>query len=408
MGFLGFGAKTGAPVTSKTAIDAFLTRGVSAVYPEKDKVAAMFAKGERLSMYLGIDPTGPTLHLGHAIALRKLRAFQDMGHKVILLIGSFTAQIGDPTDKLAARVRLTEGQVLENAKAYKAQAARILRFSGENAAELRYNGDWLSKLTFADVIELAAHSTVQEMLKRDMFERRMKEGSPIYMHEFLYPLMQGYDSVAMNVDGEIGGNDQLFNMLVGRDLVRSMLKKEKFVLTMKLLTDTAGKKMGKSEGNMASLSDTPEDMFGKVMSWTDGMIVNGFELCTDLPTDQLALVEKRLQQENPRDIKMELASAIVEGYFGEEAAVKAKSAFVNIFTRDEAPEDVLETSVPKGTLLRDALASLGESNSELTRLFKQGAVETTEGEKMTDPFMKVEKTAVYRVGKRRFLKVIVK
>lgn len=408
MGFLGFGASSGEISKDTIRVDEFLSRGVSAVYPDTEKVKAMLMKGERLSMYLGIDPTGPTLHLGHAIALRKLREFQDLGHKVILLIGSFTAQIGDPTDKLAARVRLTEEQVLQNAKLYKKQASAILRFDGPNPAELKYNGAWLSKLSFADVIELASHSTVQEMLKRDMFERRMKEGSPIYMHEFLYPLMQGYDSVVMKVDGEIGGNDQLFNMLVGRDLVRAINKKEKFVLTMKLLTDTAGKKMGKSEGNMVSLADSPEEMFGKVMSWTDGMILNGFELCTDVSREELRTLESRLQSENPRNSKIELAEKIVSVFYGKSAGVKAKETFERVFSKEEVPEVVEETTVVAGVSLKEALSVLGESNSELTRLFKQGAIQTVEGEKITDPFVEVTGTKVYRVGKRRFLKVIVK
>ena len=408
MGFLGFGASSGEISKDTTRVDEFLSRGVSGVYPDAEKVKTMLMKGERLSMYLGIDPTGPTLHLGHAIALRKLREFQNLGHKVILLIGSFTAQIGDPTDKLAARVRLTEDQVLQNAKLYKKQASRILKFDGSNPAELKYNGDWLSKLSFADVIELASHSTVQEMLKRDMFEKRMQEGSPIYMHEFLYPLMQGYDSVAMKVDGEIGGNDQLFNMLVGRDLTRVINKKEKFVLTMKLLTDTSGKKMGKSEGNMVSLMDSPEEVFGKVMSWTDGMILSGFELCTDVSAEELRTLATRLETENPRDIKIELAEKIVSAYHGVDAGVKAKEAFERVFTKDEIPDVVEETIVVAGTLLKEAFATLGESNSEITRLFKQGAIQTAEGEKITDPFQVITETGVYRVGKRRFLKVVVK
>ena len=408
MGFLGFGASSGEISKETARVDEFLSRGVSGVYPDAEKVKTMLMKGEQLSMYLGIDPTGPTLHLGHAIALRKLREFQNLGHKVILLIGSFTAQIGDPTDKLAARVRLTEDQVLQNAKLYKKQASRILKFDGSNPAEIKYNGEWLSKLSFADVIELASHSTVQEMLKRDMFERRMEEGSPIYMHEFLYPLMQGYDSVAMKVDGEIGGNDQLFNMLVGRDLVRAINKKEKFVLTMKLLTDTSGKKMGKSEGNMVSLMDSPEEVFGKVMSWTDEMILGGFELCTDVPTEELRAIAVRLEKENPRDIKMELAEKIVSAYHGSDAGVKAKEAFERVFSKDEVPDVVEETAVAAGVSLKEALVVLGESNSELTRLFKQGAIQTVDGKKITDPFAEVTETKVYRVGKRRFLRVIVK
>jgi tyrosyl-tRNA synthetase len=387
-------------------IEDFLTRGVSGLYPEKEKIRAMLMSGKKLSMYLGIDPTGPTLHLGHAIAIRKLKAFQDLGHTAILLIGSFTAQIGDPTDKLAARVRLTEKEVLANATLYKQQASTLLNFSGSNPAKVLYNGDWLSKMTFSDVIEIASKVTVQEMLKRDMFETRMREEKPIYLHEFFYPLMQGYDSVAMNVDGEIGGNDQLFNMLVGRDLVRAIKQKEKFVLTMKLLTDSTGKKMGKSEGNMAALSDSPAEVFGKVMSWTDGMIIGGFELCTDVPTNEISVLAQRLQQENPRDLKLELAEAIVQSHFGDADAKLARKAFTETFSKEVFPEDALTISASDVATMRDFVVKVaGVSNSEATRLFEQRAIENVQGEKITDPFMKPT-PGNYKIGKRQFGKIV--
>ena len=262
-------------------------------------------------MYLGIDPTGPSLHLGHIVALRKLRQFQDLGHKVILLIGDFTGMIGDPSDKSATRQRLTRKEVLQNAKLYKTQASKILRFSGKNAAVLKYNSKWLAKLSFEDVVELAAHFTVQQMMARDMFDRRMKENKPISISEFMYPLMQGFDSVAMKTDGEIGGNDQTFNMLAGRTLMKEMHHKEKFVVTMKLLVDATGKKMGKTEGNMITLGDSADEMFGKVMSWTDGMIRNGFELLTDVSLDE---IDHALANQNPRDVKMRLAETVVGSF----------------------------------------------------------------------------------------------
>jgi tyrosyl-tRNA synthetase len=396
------------PSTDPQKIEDFLTRGVSGLYPEKEKVRSMLMSGKKLSMYLGIDPTGPTLHLGHAIAIRKMKAFQELGHTAILLIGSFTAQIGDPTDKLAARVRLTEKQVMDNAALYKQQASAILNFSGSNPAKLMYNGDWLAKMTFADVIEVASKVTVQEMLKRDMFETRMKEEKPIYLHEFFYPLMQGYDSVAMDVDGEVGGNDQLFNMLVGRDLVRSINQKEKFVLTMKLLTDSSGKKMGKTEGNMAALSDTPTEVFGKVMSWTDGMILGGFELCTDVATSELPHLAQRLTSENPRDLKLELAQAIVESHFGQKEAAVAREAFTQTFSKEVFPANAPVIEVAKGTAMRDALKGIFESNSELTRHFTQGSIQTAAGEKITDPFMKLEESGEYRIGKKEFRRILVK
>ncbi len=387
------------------AIEDFLTRAVSGVYPNRQEVSQMLSSGKQLSMYLGIDPTGPTLHLGHAIAIRKLRAFQKMGHKVILLIGSFTAQIGDPTDKLAARVRLTEEQVLANAALYKKQASALLDFEGSNPAEIRYNGTWLSPMTLSDVVDLASKTTVQEMLKRDMFETRMKEGKPIHLHEFLYPLLQGYDSVAMQIDGEVGGNDQLFNMLTGRDLVRAYLDKEKFVLTMKLLADSSGKKMGKTEGNMAALSDAPAEVFGKVMSWTDGMILSGFELCTDRPTADLKVFEERLQKENPRDIKLELAEDIVRAHFGEKAAKASRESFTSTFSSAVFPEDALSIKVTDVVTMRDFVVKVtGGSNSEATRLFEQRAIENEQGEKITDPSSKPT-PGNYRIGKRHFGKL---
>ncbi|RMD52055.1 tyrosine--tRNA ligase, partial [Candidatus Parcubacteria bacterium] len=244
-------------------INAILTRGVEQIYPAPDVLAELLRSGKKMRIYVGVDPTGKHLHIGHALQLRKLRQFQELGHEVILLIGSFTGMIGDPTDKTAVRNQLTKKQVLENAATYKKQAAKILSFSGKNPAKLMFNHKWLAKMTFAEVVELASKFTVQQMLERDMFEKRIKEGKPVYLHEFLYPLMQGYDSVAMKVDLEIGGSDQTFNMLAGRTLMKVMGQKEKLVMTLKLLTNDEGKKMSKSEGGFIALDDDAEEMFGK-------------------------------------------------------------------------------------------------------------------------------------------------
>ncbi|HEY5587991.1 MAG TPA: tyrosine--tRNA ligase, partial [Candidatus Paceibacterota bacterium] len=214
-----------------------LTRGISATFPSKDFILNKMNHGEKLTIYLGIDPTGPTLHLGHSIPIKILSDFQKAGHKVILLMGDFTAMIGDPTDKSAARKQLTHKEVMVNLKNYKKQASALLSFVGKNPAQFKFNSSWLSKMNFEDVLSLASQMTVQQMLERDMFNKRLKEGKPIYINEFMYPLMQAYDSVAMNVDGEIGGNDQTFNMLCGRDLMKTMKNKEKFVITVKLLED---------------------------------------------------------------------------------------------------------------------------------------------------------------------------
>jgi tyrosyl-tRNA synthetase len=322
-------------------IHEFLTRGVEKIFPSRAFLEACLKEGKPLTMYLGIDPTGPTLHLGHAIILRKLRVWQDMGHKVILLIGDFTGMIGDPTDKTAARKRLTRWEVLENAKCYKKQAGRLIRFEGKNPAELRYNSEWLKKLTFGEVIELAAHVTVPQMLARDMFRRRLANGKDIFLHEFLYPLMQGYDSVALGVDGEIGGNDQMFNMLVGRDLLKDLQGKEKFVMTMKLLVDPAGVKMGKTEGNMVTLQDSADEMFGKVMHWTDGMILPGFELLTDVSEKEREDMEREMRVgANPRDFKARLGKEVVTLFWGKEAAERTEKRFSQTFQEHRIPDEI--------------------------------------------------------------------
>ena len=220
-------------------MEELLTRGVSNIYPSEEFLKKRLENGEKLTVYLGIDPTTPTLHIGHLIPLKKLAQFQALGHRIILLIGDFTATIGDPTDKTSVRTPLTREKVLENARLYKKQAARIIKFGGDNPASLKYNSRWLAKLSFAEALSLASKMTFAQIVKRDMFQKRIEENKDLFLHEFLYPLMQGYDSVVMDVDGEIGGNDQTFNMLVGRDLLKKINGKEKFVLSTKLLEDAS-------------------------------------------------------------------------------------------------------------------------------------------------------------------------
>jgi tyrosyl-tRNA synthetase len=392
-------------------IETVLSRGVERIYPDAHAVRVRFETGERLHFYLGIDPTGPTLHMGHIPALLKLRQLQGLGHEIILLIGDFTAMIGDPTDKLAVRKKLSRDEVLENAKLYQEQASKFLAFDGENPAKLMYNSAWLSAMHFADVLELASKSTVNQMLKRDMFARRMEEGKPVYMHEFLYPLLQGYDSIAMEVDGEVGGNDQTFNMLVGRDLAKEISGREKIVVAMKLLVDTNGKKMGKTDGNAVSLLDTPEDMFGKVMSWTDGMILPVFELCTDVSDERIGEIRTGLEGgENPKDAKAELARELVASCYGREAAEQASAAFASTFSEGAIPENIPEVSATAGTLLVDALLAAGivASKSEFRRLIAEGAVFRMEaGEKISDPFAMIGQSETLRIGKKRFVRIVV-
>ena len=341
--------------TDPKKIEDFLTRGVENIFPNKEFVKKQLLGGKKLKMYLGVDPTG-LMHMGHAIPIRKLGEFQKLGHEVILLIGDFTAMIGDPSDKTATRKQLTRQQVLNNCKLYKKQASKFLKF-GFGGAKLKYNSKWLSKMNFSDVISLASKMTVQQMLERDMFQKRIKENKPIYLHEFLYPLMQGYDSVKMDVDGEIGGNDQTFNMLAGRNLMKEIAGKEKFVITLKLLEDTSGKKMGKTDGNAISMADDEFEMFGKVMSWTDGMILPSFEICTDVSVEDIEKYKKDLENGvNPRDIKIILAKEIIKVYYNQEKADKAEKNFIETFQKGGLPENIEEIKTENGKLLIDVLA----------------------------------------------------
>jgi tyrosyl-tRNA synthetase len=362
-------------------------------------------RGDKITLYLGIDPTGAKLHIGHAIPLRKLRDFQRLGHKVILLIGSFTALIGDTSDKESPRQPMTPEQIEENFKTYKAQASKILDFS---KIELRYNGDWLSKLGFREILELANKFTVQQMIEREMYQKRIAESKPIGLHEFLYPLMQGYDSVAMDVDLEVGGNDQLFNMLAGRTLQRVINNREKHVLTVKLLEGTDGRKMSKTYNNVINLTDTAGEQYGKVMSIKDELILQYFRLCTDVPVAEIMEIGETLKSgENPRDIKMRLAREIVGLYNDKSAAGEAEEEFVKIFQKHERPTDIEELKMAKKTFgVCDLIfeAGMASSKGEARRLVEGGGVSIDE-KRVEDPKLSVtlsQKGVVLKVGKRHF------
>ncbi len=386
--------------TDTQLIETVVTRGVERIFPNEDFLRARLSEGKQLTIYLGIDPTGPTLHMGHMIPLIKLSQLQKMGHKIILLIGDFTARIGDP-DKSQARKQLTHGEVLENAKLYQEQAASVLDFDGENPAELRYNNDWLGKMNFADVLNLASQMTVQRMLDRDMFRKRVDAGTPVYIHEFMYPLMQGYDSVAMNVDGEVGGNDQTFNMLVGRDLLKNQPEaKEKFVIPMKLLVDNNGEKMGKTTGNMLSFLDSADEKFKKIMTWSDDMISLGFELLTDVNLDT---IEQRIySDENPRDIKFDLAHAIVTRFHSTDEADAAKQSWINDVQKDNKPTDIPVISLLENSIETLSVAT-GESKSQIKRSFKEGAIKR-EGEKI-DETHQLKQGDIIQIGKKRWFQI---
>ncbi len=386
-----------------------LNRGVASIYPSREYLKSRLEKGEKLTIYLGIDPTGPSLHLGHAIPVKKLSEFQKAGHKIILLLGDFTAMIGDPTDKSATRKQLTKKEVLKNLKGYKKQLSKIISFSGKNKAELRFNSKWHSKMRFEEVLSLASQMTVQQMLERDMFKKRMNEGKPVFIHEFMYPLMQAYDSVAMNVDGEIGGNDQTFNMLCGRDMLKSMKGKEKFVITMKLLEDPNGKKMGKTEGNMVTITDTPDDMYGKVMSWTDEMIPSALELCTNVEDEEIEKIQKELKGDNPcfKENKMRLAREVVSAFYGQEKGELAEKGWQRTFSQKEIPDDVEVITTKKDESLVNVLVlnKIVSSKSDFRRLVDGGAVVLLgENQKIIEYNQKVFE-GVYRIGKKRFVKI---
>jgi len=374
-------------------LDEVLTKGVQDVLPTKESLRELLLN-RKITLYQGFDPTGPSLQIGHLIGVRKLAQFQELGHRVIFLIGDFTAMIGDPTDKKAVRTKLSKDDVIKNLRDYKKQVEKVLKFTGSNPAEIMFNSAWLSKLTFEQILELSSNFTVQQLLERDMFVNRLKEKKPIYLHEFMYPLMQGYDSVAMDVDMEIGGNDQLFNMLAGRILMKNLKNKEKFVLTMKLLVDPEGKKMGKSEGNAIFLSDSAHDIFGKVMTFPDPMLPLAIELLTDLPLDTA-------QKVGPMDAKKALAYEVVKQIHGEDKAQEAKSHFEKTFQK-KAPDYSLEIKNKK-TLL----ATIGElvgSTSEAKRLISQGAVDV-DGKTIEDGSHELKGKEKLKIGKRIFVTV---
>lgn len=383
-----------------------LSRGVEAIIPKKGLQEKMKA-GKKLKVYLGIDPTSTRIHLGNAVPLRKLRDFQYAGHEVIFLVGSFTALIGDTSDKDAMRKPLTPKEIEDNFHTYKEQASKILDF---RKAKIMYNGDWLSDLSFQNIVELAQHFTVQQMIERDMYQLRLKEGKPIGLHEFFYPLMQGYDSVHMEVDLEIGGNDQLFNMLAGRTLLQAYKGKEKHVLTTPLIEGTDGRKMSKSYGNTININDKPSDMFGKIMSMSDDLIIKYFMLCTDLSLKEVDEVDKALKNGmNPRDAKMKLAGEIVALYHGNDAAMQAQQDFVNVFKKGGVPDDMSEFKLSGERNIIDLLelCKLIETKSEGRRAVEQGGVKVNDKKvKSVDEVIYLEKDMIIQVGKRRFAKIV--
>jgi tyrosyl-tRNA synthetase len=369
--------------TDKKIINRILNKAVEQILPDKEALEKKLLAGEKLNIYQGFDPTAPTLHIGHTVGMGKLEDFRKLGHNVIFLIGDFTARIGDPSDKEEARASarkvLTKEEIAENLKLYVDQASHVVDIENkDNPVKILYNSTWLEPLDFGDIIKLASEFTVQQMVKRKMFQKRLEEDKPIYLNEFLYPLMQGYDSVMMDIDVEVGGNDQLFNMLAGRDMVRNHLDKEKIVITGKLLTTAGGDKMGKSEGNMIKLSDDPKDIYGKVMAFTDEQIVDGFELLTSADLDELEEINKRFQgNENPMKLKKELAFRVTSELKSKEDAQSAQEYFESVFQNKSTDPDLKEVEVNQkeyDILELITEVNLAPSKSQARRLIEQNAV----------------------------------
>lgn len=395
---------------SKEQLNNLLERNVEQVLPSKDALAELM-KERAIKLYYGVDPTSPNLHLGHAVQLKKLAKFQELGHEVILLFGTFTAQIGDPSGHSSKRETLSKEEVEENLETYKEQASKVLDVS---KATIKRNEEWLADMGLEKMLKLASNFTTSQLLKRDLFQRRLDNNKEVWLHELFYPLMQGYDSVAMNIDLEIGATDQTFNMLIGRDLQQEYNDKEKFVLTTPMLTGLDGRGMSKSRKNTVNLTDSPQDMFGKLMSLNDELIPEYFKLCTDRSLSEVEEIEEQLEQEevNPKNLKVELAKEIVELYHGKEEAEQAEQEFNKVFKDKELPSDVPEFSTDEfkqdQVKLVDLLVKtdLASSKTEAKNLIDQGGIRI-DGEKQDNWNKKVEikKGKVIQRGKKSFIKL---
>ncbi|KKQ43077.1 MAG: Tyrosine-tRNA ligase [Microgenomates group bacterium GW2011_GWC1_37_8] len=384
----------------KDELEKLLNRGVDRIYPSKEAFEKVLRSGKKLKLYQGFDPSMPSLHLGNYVGALKLSQFQKLGHKVIFLVGDFTGMIGDPSDKLAVRKKLTREEVLQNSKIWKDQVSRMLDFDGPNPAEIKYNSDWLDKVTFKELIEITSNFTVQQMIERDMFQERIKNNTPIYLHEFLYPVSVAIDCVEMDVDLEIGGTDQTFNMLAGRTLMKALKNKDKYVLTTKLLVDKDGNKIGKTTGNALFLDSTPENFFAGIMSFPDEVIELGFELLTEFPLEGL----KKQIDENPLNMKKRLAFKVVNIIWGKDDAKNSQEYFERTVQKGDLPKELDTLQVSNTETLLDAVAKYIGSKSEAKRLLQQKAIEVNE-KVVTEPGLELKGGEVLKIGKKTFVKI---
>lgn len=388
----------------------------TASHTEKEEIIEKLKSVEKenrpLRIKLGLDPSAPDIHIGHAVVLRKIKQLQDLGHEAIIIIGDFTGMIGDPTGKSKTRKQLTKEQVEENAKTYMEQIFKVL---DPNKTTVKFNSEWLGKMTFRDVIDLSSKCTVARMLERDDFKNRYESNQPIAVHEFFYPLMQAYDSVAIKADLELGGTDQTFNILMGRNIQKDFGLEPQITLFMPIIEGLDGvNKMSKSLGNYIGVNEDANTMFEKVMKVPDNLIIRYYELCTDVHPDEIEKVKQRLEDGvNPRNIKMELAYAITELYHTKEETEKAKEHFITAYTEQKAPEDIPELKINKendiANGILDAILSTGkyQSKGEIKRLFNQGAVKLN-GEKITDykQITSLDEEAILQIGKGNYYKLV--
>ncbi len=388
-------------------LDDLLSRGVEQVLPDRDSLAKLMSD-RPIRLYLGIDPTGSELTLGHAVVLRKLQQFAQAGHEVILLIGDGTVKIGDPTGRDTTRPMLTDEVIADNFINWQKQASKVLDF---NLIQIKKNGDWLNKLTYVDIVKLLAQTTIQQLIERDMFQARIKKQLPIFGHEIIYPLLQGYDSVVMEVDLEIGGNDQLFNMMMGRQLLQNMKQKNKWVLTTPIINGTDGRKMSKSYGNYIALTENPVDMYGKLMRVADSEIVTYFTLFTDLPTAEIETMQQAMAGgANPMQFKHQLAHSITTWLHDSAAADQARSHFQSAVQDKSLPADAQIIKLePSTTTIADILKTClpQTSTNQLRRLLEQGGVELfPSGTKPRQLFEPVDTTKEHgiRIGKLSFFR----
>lgn len=386
-------------------IDELLTRGVANIIPSKEKLIDLLKTGKKLNVYMGIDPTAVNIHLGHAVVLRKLQKIADMGHNVIFLVGDFTARIGDTSDKESERPQLTSEEIETNVATYKEQASKILDFS---KVTIRFNSEWLKELKFEDIIKLLQHFSLNDFISRELIKKRLAEGKSVGLLETMYPLMQGYDSYMLDTDIQLGGTDQTFNMQAGRTLLKDMKHKESYVIANGFLSGTDGRKMSKTWGNAIWLTDSASDMYGKVMSLKDELIVEYFLLATDVPDSEIKEIEKKVAT-TPMEEKKKLAYIITAQFHGDAEAEKAQQEFEKVVQHKEKPEDIETLHIKDGIALTQVLVEnkIVSTVSEAKRIIEQHGVKIDDV-KIDNPFLNtgtINNGALLQVGKRTFYKL---